>query len=419
MPKYCATISSERYAVILPRRVHIMATIQKRGDSYSIRVSCGYDSKGKQVIQSMTWKPEPKMTQKQIEKELNRQAVMFEEACNHGYQSKAVKFEVFAEEWFEEYAKPNLRNTTYERMLQLRKRVYAAIGYMRMDKITPRQIQAFVNSLSKDGANERTGKPLAPKTIRHNLSFVSDVFAYAVKMGVVSDNPCAKVTLPKAEQKEKQIYTPEQVQKFLTLLNDEPLKYRTFFNLMIYSGFRRGEMLGLEWKDVDFENNIISVRRTSNYTAKKGVYTDTTKTRKSQRTLKFPQEIMNMLKEYKAEQDEQALKCGDKWVETDRLYTKWNGEPMQNGTPYFWLGEFCEKHDLPFYGLHSFRHLFASLLVNQGVDIVTVSGALGHSTVSTTSNIYCHMLEEAQAKVSDAVSSALDFSTKKNEPKVG
>lgn len=396
-----------------------MATIQKRGDSYSIRVSCGYDSKGKQVIQSMTWKPEPKMTQKQIEKELNRQAVMFEEACNHGYQSKAIKFEVFAEEWFEEYAKPNHRNTTYERMLQLRKRVYAAIGHMRMDKITPRQIQAFVNSLSKDGANERTGKPLAPKTIRHNLSFVSDVFAYAVKMGVVSDNPCAKVTLPKAEQKEKQIYTPEQVQKFLTLLNDEPLKYRTFFNLMIYSGFRRGEMLGLEWKDVDFENNIISVRRTSNYTAKKGVYTDTTKTRKSQRTLKFPQEIMDMLREYKAEQDEQALKCGDKWVETDRLYTKWNGEPMQNGTPYFWLGEFCEKHDLPFYGLHSFRHLFASLLVNQGVDIVTVSGALGHSTVSTTSNIYCHMLEEAQAKVSDAVSSALDFSTKKNEPKVG
>ena len=80
---------------------------------------------------------------------------------------------------------------------------------------------------------------------------------------------------------------------------------------------------------MDFENNIISVRRTSNYTAKKGVYTDTTKTRKSQRTLKFPQEIMDMLKEYKLEQDEQALKCGDKWVETDRLYTKWNGEPTR------------------------------------------------------------------------------------------
>ncbi len=167
---------------------------------------------------------------------------------------------------------------------------------------------------------------------------------------------------------------------------------------------------------MDFENNIISVRRTSNYTGRKGTYTDTTKTKKSQRTLKFPQEIMDMLREYKDEQDMQALKCGDKWVETDRLYTKWNGLPMQNGTPYFWLGEFCEKHDLPFYGLHSFRHLFASLLVNHGVDIVTVSGALGHSTVSTTSNIYCHMLEEAQAKVSEAVSAALDFSGSKKEP---
>ena len=75
-----------------------MATIKKRGDSYSIRVSCGYNSKGKQMIQSMTWKPEEGMTTKQIEKEVNRQAVMFEEACNKGYQSKAIKFEMFAEQ---------------------------------------------------------------------------------------------------------------------------------------------------------------------------------------------------------------------------------------------------------------------------------------------------------------------------------
>ena len=394
-----------------------MATIQKRNGSYSIRVSCGYDTKGKQIIQSMTWKPDEGMTPKQIEKELKRQSVLFEEACMKGFQSKAVKFETFCEEWFEEYAKTNLRNTTYERLLQLRGRIYPVIGHIRMDKITPRQIQTFVNSLSKEGANERTGKPLAPKTIRHNLSLISDVFSYAVKMGVVAENPCSKVTIPKGEVKEKQIYTPAEVERFLTLLNDEPLKYRTFFYLMIYSGFRRGEMLGLEWKDVDFENNIISVRRTSNYTAKKGVYTDTTKTKRSQRTLKFPQFIMDMLKEYKEQQDAEALRLGDRWVETDRLYVKWDGRPMQNGTPYFWLGEFCEKHDLPFYGLHSFRHLFCSLLVNQGVDIVTGSGALGHSCVSTTSNVYCHMFQEAQAKVSDAVANALDFS-KSKEPKV-
>ena len=103
-----------------------MANIRKRGNTYQIRVSCGYDIRGVQQFQSRTWKPDEGMTPKQIEKELNRQAVMFEEACNKGYQCKAIKFETFAEEWVEEYAKPNLRNTTYERMLQLRGRIYPA-----------------------------------------------------------------------------------------------------------------------------------------------------------------------------------------------------------------------------------------------------------------------------------------------------
>ena len=386
-----------------------MANITKRKNSYSIRVSCGYDVAGKQIFQTMTWTPEKGMTKKQIEKELDRQAVLFEENCKKGFQSKAVKFETFCEEWFEEYAKINLRNTTYERLYQLRDRVYKAIGHLRMDKITTRQIQAFVSSLSKDGANLITGKPLAPKTVRHYLNLISDVYGYAIRMGVVSDNPCRNVTVPKDAPKEKKIYTVEEVTKFLNLLENETLKYRVFFNLLIFSGFRRGEILGLEWKDVDFENNVISVHRTSCHTTKKGTYTDTTKTKKSQRTLKFPQAIMDMLRDFKEEQDAEALKLGDKWVETDRLFTKWNGEPEYPEMPYKWLKRFCEKNGLPFYGLHSYRHFFASVLVNEGVDIVSVSGALGHSTVSTTSNIYCHLLENSRAKVSEAITNALKF----------
>lgn len=77
-----------------------MATIRKRGKSYQIRVSCGYDTNGNQVEQSMTWRPDPKMTPKQIEKELNRQAVMFEEACANGHTTAAIKFQDFAEQWF-------------------------------------------------------------------------------------------------------------------------------------------------------------------------------------------------------------------------------------------------------------------------------------------------------------------------------
>lgn len=386
-----------------------MATIKKRGNSYLIRVSCGYDVNGRHKEQSMTWKPDEGMTKRQIEKELNRQAVMFEEACNHGFRTSAMKFQELAEEWFENYAKNTLRSTTYERMKQLTHRVYPAIGHLRIDKITARQLQGFVNSLAKEGANEKTGAPLAPKTIRHNLSFISDVFSYAVKMDLVSDNPCRKVTIPKGEVKEKPIYSQEEMAQLLTAISGEPTKYRAFFFLIAYSGFRRSEMLGLEWKDVDFEHNIISIKRTSNYTSERGIYTDTTKTKRSKRVLKISPYIMDILKDLKSEQDEEALRLGDKWVDTDRLFVKWNGEPMNNQTPYGWLKEFCEKNDMPFYGIHSFRHFAASALISAGLDVTTVSGALGHCNSGTTLNVYSHMFQTAQARVAQAMDGAFSF----------
>ena len=386
-----------------------MATIRKRGNSYQIRVSCGYDTNGNHKEQAMTWKPEKGMTERQIQKELNRVAVNFEEACSHGYKATAVKFQDFAEEWFNEYARFSLRSTTFERMKQLTKRVYPAIGHLRMDKITARQLQSFINSLAKEGANEKTGKPLAPKTIRHHLSFISDIFGFAAKMDVVSENPCSKVTIPKGEVKEKQIYSQEEIAILLSKINNEPTKYRAFFFLVAYSGFRRSEMLGLEWKDVDFENNVISINRTSNYTAERGIYTDTTKTKRSKRVLKISPYIMDILKKLKSEQEEEAFHLGDKWIESDRLFVKWDGSPMNNQTPYGWLKEFCEKNEMPFYGIHSFRHFAASALISAGLDVVTVSGALGHCDSGTTLNIYSHMFQTAQARVAQAMDGAFSF----------
>lgn len=389
-----------------------MATIRKRGNTYQIRVSCGYDTSGNQVIQTTTWKPEPNMTARQIEKEVQKQAMLFEEKCLKGQITANVKFETFAEQWFEEYAKLNLRHTSYERMRQLTQRVYPAIGHLRLDKITGRHVQQFINDLALNGKSMKTGRPLSRKTAIHHLSFISDVFSYAVKMDMLSENPCRKVTVPKGEKKEKEIYTLEEIEVLFRLLETAPLKYRTFFTLAIYSGFRRGELLGLEWKDIDWEHNVISVRRTSNYTADKGIYTDTTKTKKSQRSLKFPPMVMDLLKEYKSEQDEEKIKLGSKWIDYDRLFVKYDGQPMNNNTPYCWFTEFCKENNFRFCDIHSMRHFYASALINEGVDAAAVSGALGHSVISTTTSIYCHAFQQAQARAGDAIASVLDFSSK-------
>ena len=392
-----------------------MATIRRRPNgTYEIKVSCGYGVDGKQRNQYKSYKPEPGMTKRQIEKEMQRQAILFEEDCKRGQITAAVKFETFAEQWFEKYAKVNLRPTSYARMKQLTKRVYPAIGHKRLDKITARDIQKFITDMLTNGRNLNNGKPLSRKTAVHHLSFISDVFSYAVRMGMLCDNPCRRVFVPKQEQEEKQIYTIEQVKILYENLKSEPMKYQAYLLLSIYSGYRRSEMLGLEWKDIDFEHDLIHVRRTSQYTSEKGIYTDTTKTRKSKRVSKMPASIMNLLRQFKADQNEEARRLGTKWEDYDRLFTKWNGAPMNPQTPFEWLKGYCERIGIPFRNIHSLRHLHASLLIFEGVDVVAVSEDMGHSVVGTTLNLYSHMFQEAKARNCDAISNALSFTNEAN-----
>ena len=125
---------------------------------------------------------------------------------------------------------------------------------------------------------------------------------------------------------------------------------------------------------------------------------------------------MDMLREFKDEQDAEREKFSTKWQDYDRLFVKWDGRPMNNNTPYFWLREFCEANNFRFCDIHSLRHFYASALINKGVDAAAVSGALGHSTITTTTSIYCHVFNQAQARAGEAIASVLDFH-KSDEPK--
>ncbi len=387
-----------------------MAAIRKRGASYEIRVSMGYDLSGNQVVRYKTWKPKKGMTKKQIENELNKQVVLFEEQCQRGIIPCNVKFEEFAERWLSEYARVNLKNTSYQKLKNMTTRIYPAFGHLKVDRITHGQIQAFIDDLSKNGRNMINGDPLSRKTVVHHLNFLSDVFTYAVRMNMRENNPCANIVVPKGTKKKKEIYTVEEMQELFKYINQyAPTKYKAFMMLAVYGGFRNAELMGLEWKDIDWEDKIVSIVRTSNYTVTDGCYTDTPKTESSIRSLKLPDNVFDVLYQLRKEQLERKAELGNKWVDSDRLFVTGIGKPLHKGSPYKWHKEFTERHGLKFCDIHSLRHFNATVLINAGIDIATISSALGHSSTSTTMSIYCHAFKKAQAKACDAIAAVIDL----------
>lgn len=395
-----------------------MATIQKRvsksGElSFLIRVSLGYDNQCKRIVKSMTYKPDKELTERQATKEANRQAVLFEDKCQaYSLSNRRVKFQALAEEWLQLIEQTQeMKPATITRLKTLQERTYNAIGNTYVDKLTYRQIQNFILTLSKDGVNQTTGKGLSQKTQKHYLSFISDVMRYALKCGLVSANPCKDITTVKTETKEKEIYSLEEMKILLSKVNENAsTDYKVFFNLLAYCGLRRGEALGIEYKDIDFNTGMVSIVRTSNYNRDKGVYTSTPKTKSSNRYLYLQPFILDLIKQLRAEQEEQADKIGDLWVENDRLFITWCGKPMHPNTPYTWLERFCKSENISFKGLHSFRHTVATQTITNGVDIKTVSSFLGHSQTSTTLNIYAHAVQKSNVKALNLMANLLEDS---------
>ena len=132
-----------------------MATIKQRGNSYKITVSCGYDLNGKQIRRHLTWTPEPGMTKRQLQKELDRKAVLFEEKCRNGQVLDGnIKFAEFAEKWFSDYAEKQLRPRTIGSYREMLPRINAALGHMRMDRLQPHHIISFYNNMAEIGVRE-------------------------------------------------------------------------------------------------------------------------------------------------------------------------------------------------------------------------------------------------------------------------
>ena len=253
---------------------------------------------------------------------------------------------------------------------------------------------------------EKNMEPLADKTILEHHRLISTILAQAEKEMLVPYNAAAKATPPRTKKKDPNYFQPETISAILEALESEPLKWRLITHLLIVTGCRRGEIMGLKWEKVDFENSRVKIDRALVSSKSKGVFEESTKT-SDIRYLALPRETMDLLRQHKREQLRLQLANGDRWLHTGYVFTQDNGDHMNTDSITGWLKDFSTRHGLPHINPHAFRHTVASVLLANGTDIVTVSKQLGHASITTTENFYSHIIEENKAKAAECIADVL------------
>ncbi len=387
--------------------------IEKRGDNtFRLVVSLGSDEFGNRRKVSKTFKG----SFREAEKELARFATKAEEEKEilNDY-SKMTICELY-DYWKKHYGDMNLSAATICGYDYLLPRISDSIGHIRINKIQPRHIQMFLTNLSESGvkilnkkerADKNNDARLAPSTIRKYAELLSCMFTRAVRWGFMKENPCFRVDMPKLKYKKKVIYEPRELQIFLENLEKESATHKLWALLAFTGGLRREEIFGLEWNHVDFTSQSIRVLQASIYVSKKGIILKETKTRSGKRVVSLPASVMALFKEHLELQNNQREQMQELWLDSNRIFTQYNGKPAHPHSFNSWLRDFCQRCNLPSIGPHALRHMSATYLIKSGADIRTVSGKLGHSRSSITLDIYSHLLPATERQTADTMENIL------------
>lgn len=378
-----------------------MASIQKRGGSYRIRVSCGYAANGRQITRSMTWTPPAGYNAKQIERELKRVAYEFESRVDGGgYENSTVKVADFAHDWL---AANNTRLSpktliNYQYTIDI---LISEIGHMRLADVKPGHIQRFINILE--------GR-ISAATVRSNLIPVCAMFSHAIRQGIISENPASsnRLILPKVKSKETDIYTKDELAEMLTALDGASETLRTLVHLAINTGMRRGELAGLMWDDIDFNTAIINIRRAAISLPEEGTIYKEPKTSSSVRRITIPEYVAEMLRQLHLHQTADRFEMGDLWKGDGKyVFTGPLGRPLAPETITMRWVYFLSTNNLPHHKFHALRHTSASYLLNSGADIKTVAARLGHTQLATTQR-YLHTITDADKAAAEKIGGMIE-----------
>ena len=365
--------------------------------SFKFRSCVGRDEFGKQIWLCTTWKVPTGLAPSRSEKAAQKAAADWEKVVRVEYQKDLLnpervkereierlrtEFTAFVwEVWFPVcICNGEHKPTTIEFYRHISNQITAHFNGKAIQNLSSTDVEKYLIHLHTQYRTKQ-GKPLSAKTIRHHYCVLGFIFEYALKMEYIRKNPMEQVNCPKTPRKKVDALTAGEAMRFFQLLNDCPMDFRCMMSLMITTGIRRGELMGLQWGDIDFESRIISVNRNVTYTPSSGIVVSSPKTACSIRQIPLMPSIVTLLLELR------KSSTGDKEA---FLFPKDNN-PLLARDPNAVtrrVKRFMKLDDLPDMSPHDLRHSCATLLLENGADIKSVQEILGHANASTTLNFY-------------------------------
>lgn len=371
----------------------------KPNGTYLIRISCGLDSAGKQVLKSKIFTPSsPNLSYQKLNKEINAFIANFEEEARNASLTVSldrIRFRDFCDKYLEvkqSVLSPNCY-VFYKMIIQTE--LIPKFGNMRLRDIKTYHVQDFIQYLAtekKRGDGEEGC--ISPSTVRRYTTVLRSILtlAYQLEYTDVDVGASRKIVFPRIQTTELEVYDQEEVHQILAALEGEPIHIRLLVEIALFTGMRRGEIVGLKWADIDFEHQCLSVKR-SIYKPKDGKAQEKEpKSKGSIRTIAIPERLIKTLLEYKHHQDRHISFMGDAWKNLDYIFTEEDGYVMNPHTPTKQFSKFLRRHGIRHLKFHGLRHTSATMLLANGCDIKTVSSRLGHADLETT-GIYVHALE--------------------------
>ena len=257
----------------------------------------------------------------------------------------------------------------------------------------------------------RPGKDvgLSSKTVQEYHRFLHAMLAFAAIEGSISNNPADIATPPKREQHEAEWFEMEEIMDIRDAIEQEPMKYRVMFVFLAETGMRRGELMALRWDDIDWDRRVIHIRSNLQYTPKTGIYENTPKGGKG-RKIKVSPDVLDYIREYKADEEqmrEMLSEPGRPYNPENYLFHREDGSAMHPDSLYHWMRKVEARYNLPHLHPHKLRHSQASMLYADNVDVVSISKRLGHAQVSTTQNVYAHLMDRMEDQACESITNAL------------